>query len=84
MLGQKLFNAKVFYRFFPAATSRDFFYYIKRALQDPQTDFDIAVLHMAINDILNLEYTAKTVSNSFLHTANQYKIIGEKRFLFRA
>ena len=43
-----------------------------------QTDFDIAVLHMAINDILNLGYTVETVSNSFLHTANQYKIMGVK------
>ena len=37
ILGQKLFNAKVFYRFFPGATFRGFFHYIKLTLQDPQT-----------------------------------------------
>ena len=61
LLVQKLFNAKVFYRFFPGATSRDFFHSIKPILQDPQTNFHIAVLHMGVNDILNLEYTAETV-----------------------
>ena len=45
ILGQKLCNARVFYRFFPGATSRDFFHYIKPTLQDPQTNFGIAVLH---------------------------------------
>ena len=73
ILGQKLFHAKVFYRFFPGATSRDFFHYIKPTLQDPQTNFDIAVLHMGVNDILNLGSTAETVSNSILHIANQYR-----------
>ena len=61
ILSQKLFNAKVFYRFFPGATSRDFFHYIKPTLQEPQTNFDIAVLHMGVNDILNLGSTAETV-----------------------
>ena len=36
---------KFFYRFFPCATSKDFFHYIKPTLQDPQTNFNIAVLH---------------------------------------
>ena len=54
ILGQKLFNAKFFYRFFPGVTSRDFFHYI---LQGPQSGFDIAVLHMGINEILNLGST---------------------------
>ena len=80
MLGQKLFNAKVFYRFFPGATSRDFFHYIKPTLQDPQTNFDIAVLHMGINDILHLGSTAETVSYSILHIANQCKNYGVKEF----
>ena len=70
ILGQKLFNAKVFYRFFPGATSRDFFHYIKPTLQDPETNFDIAVLHMGVNDILNLGSTGETVLNSILHIAN--------------
>ena len=53
ILSQKLFNAKGFYRFFPGATSRDFFHYIKPTLQEPQTNLDIAVLHMGVNDTLN-------------------------------
>ena len=36
---------KFFYRFFFCATSKDFFHYIKPTLQDPQTNFNIAVLH---------------------------------------
>ena len=36
-----------------------------------KTNFDIAVLHMEVNDILNLGCTAETVSNSILHIANQ-------------
>ena len=72
-----MFNAKVFYRFFPGATSRDFFQYIKTNLQDPQTDFDNAALHMGIN-ILNLGSTAETFSNSILHIANQCKNYGVK------
>ena len=68
-----MFNVKVFYRFFPSATSRDFFHYIKPTIQDPQTNFDIAVLHMGVNYILNLGSTAETVSNSILHIANQCK-----------
>ena len=47
ILGQKLFNATVFYRFF-LGTSRDFFHYIKPTLQNPQTNFGIAVLHMVL------------------------------------
>ena len=74
-----MFNAKVFYRFFPGATSRDFFHYIKPTLQDPQTNFDIAVLHMGVNDILNLGSTAETVSNSILHIANQCRNYGVKQ-----
>ena len=77
-INQKLFNAKAFYRFFPGATSRDFFHYIKPTLQDPQTNFDIAVLHIDINGILNLGSTGETVSNSILHIANQCKNYGVK------
>ena len=82
ILGQKLFNAKAFYRFFPGATSRDIFHYIKPTLQNPQTDFDIAVLHKGINDILNLGSTAETVSNSILHIADQCKNYGVNEFHF--
>ena len=71
-----MFNAKVFYRYFLGPSSRDFFHYIKPTLQDPQTVFDIAILHVGINDILNLGSTA--VSKSILHIANQYKNYGVK------
>ena len=50
--------------------------YIKPTLQDPQTNFDIAALHMGINDTLNLGSTAETVSNNILHVANQCKNYG--------
>ena len=73
-----MFNAKVFYRLLPGASSRDVFYYIKLTLQDPQTEFDIEVLHIGANDILSLESTVKTVSNSILHIANQCKPYGVK------
>ena len=73
-----MFNAKVFYRLLPGASSRDVFYYIKLTLQDPQTEFDIEVLHIGANDILSLESTVKTVSNSILHIANQCKLYGVK------
>ena len=76
MLSQKLFNAKVFYRFFPGATSRDFVHHIKPTLQYSEINFDIAVLHMGVNDILNLGSTAETVSNSILHIFNQCKNYG--------
>ena len=55
-----------------------FFHYIKPTLQHPKTDFDIAVLHMGITDILYLGSTAETVSNSILHIANQRKNYGIK------
>ena len=55
-----------------------FFHYIKLTSQDPQTDFDIAVLHMGIN-ILNLVSTADAVSNSILHIANQCTNYGIKK-----
>ena len=45
LLGQKLFNAKVFYRFFLGATSRDFFYYIKVGLYV----FIISRTHFKVN-----------------------------------
>ena len=38
---------------------------VKATLQDPQTDFDIAALHMGINGILSLGSTAENDSNSF-------------------
>ena len=50
----------------------------KSTLQDPQTDFDIAGLHMGINDILNLGSTAETVSNSILQITNQCRNYGVK------
>ena len=68
-----MFNVTAFYRFFPGGTSTDFFHYIKLTLQDPQTNFDIAVLHMDVNDILNLGSTVETVSNSILHIVHQFK-----------
>ena len=74
-----MFTAKVFHRFFPDATSRDFFHYIKPTLQDRQTDFEIAALHMGINDILNFGSTAEKVSNIILHIANQCENYGAKR-----
>ena len=67
------------YRFFPAATFRYFFHYVKPTLQDLQTNFDIAVLHMGVNDILNLGSSVETVSNSILHIANQRKNYGVKK-----
>ena len=45
ILGQKLFNAKCFYRFFPGATFKDFLHYSKPLFRDPHTHFDIAALH---------------------------------------
>ena len=42
-------------------------------MQDPQTDFDIAVLH-----ILNLGSTTETVLNNISHIANQCKNYGVK------
>ena len=77
-----LLNANIFYRFFPNVTSRDFFHYIKPTLQDPQVDFDIAVLHMGINDILSLGSTAEKVSSSILHINNQCKNYGVKEVTF--
>ena len=50
----------------------------KSTLQDPQTDFDIAVLHMGVNDILNLGSTAEAVSNIILHITNQCRNYGVK------
>ena len=73
-----MLNAKVFYRFFPGATSRYFFHYIKPTLQDPQTNFNVAVIHMGVNDILNLGSTVETVSNNILHIANQCRNYGVK------
>ena len=55
-----------------------FFHYVKPTLQDSHTNFDIAVLHMGVNDILNLGSTADTISNSILHIANQCKNSGVK------
>ena len=77
MLGQNFFNEKVFHKFFSGATSRGFFHYIKPTLQDCQTDFDIAVLHMGIihigiNDILNLGSTEESASNSILQMFDVY------------
>ena len=77
MLGQNFFNEKVFYKFFSGATSRGFFHYIKPTLQDCQTVFDIAVLHMGIihigiNDILNLGSTEESASNSILQMFDVY------------
>ena len=77
MLGQNFFNERVFYKFFPGATSRGFFHYIKPTLQDCQIDFDIAVLHMGIihigiNDILNLGSTEESASNSILQMFDVY------------
>ena len=50
----------------------------KSTLQDPQTDFDIAVLHMGVNDILNLGSTAEAFSNIILHITNQCRNYGVK------
>ena len=78
IFGQKSFNAKVIYKFFPAITFRDLFHYIKPTLQEPRTNFDIAVLHMCINDILNLGSTAENLSDIILPIANQCKNYGVK------
>ena len=67
--GPKLFKAKVFYRLFFGATSRDFFHYIKPTLQDPRTEWVL----------MNLGSTAVTVSNSILHIANQCNNYGVKK-----
>ena len=77
MLGQNFFNERVFYKFFPGATSRGFFHYIKPTLQDCQTDFDISVphmgiIHIGINDILNLGSTEESASNSILQMFDVY------------
>ena len=77
-MGQRLFNAEVFYRLFPDTTSRDFFHYIKPILQDSQSDFDISVIHMGVNNILNVGSTAEAVSNSILLIGNQGKNYGVK------
>ena len=41
-------------------------------MQDPQVSFDIAVLHMEVNNIFNLE-SAAFISYSISHIANQFK-----------
>ena len=78
MLNRKLSNAKCFYKFFPGATSRDFYHYIKPALQNPQIEYDVAILHMGINDLLNLDSNAETISNSIMNIASQCKTFGVK------
>lgn len=45
-------------------------------MQDAHTNFDIAVLHIGINPILNLGSTAETFSSNILHIANQCKKYG--------
>ena len=62
---------KFFTNFCLGTTSWDFYHYIKLTLQDLQTDFDIAILHVSINDILNVESNAETISSSILQTDNQ-------------
>ena len=53
---------------------------MKLTLQNPETDFDIiAIVHMGINDILNLGSAVETVSNSVLHIANQCRNYGVKK-----
>lgn len=78
MLNRKLLNAKCFYKFFPGATSRDFYHYIKPALLNPEMEYNLAILHMGINDILNLDSNAETVANSIMNIASQCKTHGVK------
>ena len=78
MLNRKLSNAKCFYKFFPGATSKDFYHYINPALQDPQVEYDVAILHMGINDLLNLGSSIETISNSVMNIASQCKTYGVK------
>ena len=76
MLNRKLSNAKCSYKFFSGATSRDFYHYIKPALLNPEQDYDVAILHMGVNDLLNLGSNAETVANSIINIANQCKTMG--------
>ena len=78
MLNRKLLNAKCFYKFFPGATSRDFYHYIKPALLNPEMEYNLAILHMGINDILNLNSNVETVANSIMNIASQCKTHGVK------
>ena len=80
ILYQKLFQAKDYYWFFASPTSIDFFHYKKPILSDPQTNFDIAVLHVGIYGILKLGSTVETVSIDILHIVNQCKNYGVNRF----
>ena len=70
-----------FTNFFPGSMPRDFYHYIKPALENPQIEYDIAILHMGINDLLNLDSNAETISNSIVNIVSQCKTFGVKDFI---
>ena len=64
VLGQKLFNAKVFYshRLFSVATSRDFCITLNQTcMRETHRPISILQSYMGINNILNLGSSAETV-----------------------
>ena len=70
-LKSRLYTANCSYIFFSGATSKHFHHYICPTLSGKDAITDIAVLHMATNDIMNSENNKDLVADSIINTARE-------------
>ena len=58
------------YQCFPGAPSIDFIHYVKPTLQNPENQFEAAILHKDINDPLKLGFDIDFATN-IMNVANE-------------
>ena len=78
MLNTKLIKPKAISKCFSGVTSNDFTNYIKTTLKNKENEFEVAISHMAINDLLKRGSNMDVVTNSIMIVVNECKNYGIK------
>ena len=61
IFNQKIEDRKPRFKYFPGALSRDMLHYVNPTLEE--SEFDIAIIHVGMNDLLNCEGDIDQINN---------------------
>ena len=79
IFNQKIDDHKARFKYFPGALSRDISHYVNPALEE--FEFDVATIHVGINDLLNCEGDTDQINNilrNIEHIVYKYRQYGVK------
>ena len=71
-LNTNFIRSKAITKFFSGAASNDFIHYINPTLQNPENQFETAILQMGVNDLLKWDSNFDVVTNNIMNITNEF------------